>query len=218
MRYFRSIHVLREKAGFRGRSSVKTNVDLQKIANKYREFSLENGYGQGAPISKVDTSIRDAVYYYNYFNSLSDLRVMAGFSPIRKRDTSPDLQQMINEYRDFSLKNGYENGAPASAFNKEIRSLSSYLQYFGTLNNLRVKAGFKPVKSSRDNFKKPDLEELIIKYRDFSLKHGYENGAPQKAFGKNTGMMSFSTYIKYFGSLSNLRLKAGFIPSEKPEG
>ena len=107
-------------------------------------------------------------------------------------------------------------GASSNDIQKQLKTLRipSYQHYrkiFGSIKNLRKKAGFEEIVKRGYGFSE---EELIEMYIGFSKEQGKEEtGASANDFkknGKKYGIPSYSYLIYTFKSMGNLKEKAGF--------
>ena len=86
------------------------------------------------------------------------------------------------------------------------------MNYFGSLNQLRIEAGFIPQEPKGGEVSRYTKEKLISVYKEFSEKIGKTDGAGRSDILHGDIGISFSTFIRYFGSLEQLRIEAGYIP------
>ena len=222
MTKFKSTKILREKAGFGENSGKKTEYSEEELIQKYIEFSKKIGKEEtGASSNDIYRrskifSIPSYYYYFKIFGSIKNIRRKAGFEEIVKRGYGFSEEELIEMYIGFSKEQGKEEtGASANDFKKNGKKYGipsySYLIYtFKSTGNLKEKAGFKNTYRKRYNYTE---EELINMYIELSKKLEKYEGASAGDLMKYSRTSKIPSYIYYknvFGSMENLRVKAGF--------
>ena len=219
---FGSIKNIRRKAGFE--EIVKKGYDFseEELVQKYIEFSKEMGKEKiGASSNDIQKQLKTLripsyQHYRKIFGSIKNLRKKAGFEEIVKRGYGFSEEELIEMYIGFSKEQGKEEtGASANDFKKNGKKYGipsySYLIYtFKSMGNLKEKAGFKNTYRKRYNYTE---EELINMYIELSKKLEKYEGASAGDLMKYSRTSKIPSYIYYknvFGSMENLRVKAGF--------
>ena len=222
MTKFKSTKILREKAGFGENSGKKYDFSEEELVQKYIEFSKEMGKEKiGASSNDIQKQLKTLripsyQHYRKIFGSIKNLRKKAGFEEIVKRGYGFSEEELIEMYIGFSKEQGKEEtGASANDFKKNGKKYGipsySYLIYtFKSMGNLKEKAGFKNTYRKRYNYTE---EELINMYIELSKKLEKYEGASAGDLMKYSRTSKIPSYIYYknvFGSMENLRVKAGF--------
>ena len=219
---FKSIKILRKKAGFEGKRAKKYNFSEEELIQIYievsKELKKENG-ASGLGFNKYAKSHDIPPYstLMTKFKSTKILREKAGFGENSGKKTEYSEEELIQKYIEFSKKIGKEEtGASSNDIYRrsKIFSIPSYYYYFkifGSIKNIRRKAGFEEIVKKGYDFSE---EELVQKYIEFSKEMGKEKiGASSNDIQKQLKTLripSYQHYFKIFGSIKNLRKKAGF--------
>ena len=222
MAKFKSIKILRKKAGFEGKRAKKYNFSEEELIQIYievsKELKKENG-ASGLGFNKYAKSHDIPPYstLMTKFKSTKILREKAGFGENSGKKTEYSEEELIQKYIEFSKKIGKEEtGASSNDIYRrsKIFSIPSYYYYFkifGSIKNIRRKAGFEEIVKKGYDFSE---EELVQKYIEFSKEMGKEKiGASSNDIQKQLKTLripSYQHYRKIFGSIKNLRKKAGF--------
>ena len=218
---FKSVKNLREKAGFEKISTKKSRYSEEELIQMYIKFSkkLEKEHGASAldfnNYAKLN-NIPSFTTFMTRFKLIKILREKAGFKEIKKKSRYSE-EELIQKYIEFSKKIGKEEtGASSNDIYRrsKIFSIPSYYYYFkifGSIKNIRRKAGFEEIVKKGYDFSE---EELVQKYIEFSKEMGKEKiGASSNDIQKQLKTLripSYQHYRKIFGSIKNLRKKAGF--------
>ena len=128
-------------------------------------------------------------------------------------------EEMVQIYIDFSKKLGREYGASIDDFNGYskkygVPSFPIVIKEFKTLKNLRKRAGFKEydVKKNKYNFTEKELVQI---YLDFSRNLWKERKGTTaldiKKISQDFDIPSDVHLIRIFGTIENLRKKAGYV-------
>ena len=219
---FKSVKNLREKAGFEKISTKKSRYSEEELIQMYIKFSkkLEKEHGASAldfnNYAKLN-NIPSFTTFMTRFKLIKILREKAGFKEISGKKTEYSEEELIQKYIEFSKKIGKEEtGASSNDIYRrsKIFSIPSYYYYFkifGSIKNIRRKAGFEEIVKKGYDFSE---EELVQKYIEFSKEMGKEKiGASSNDIQKQLKTLripSYQHYRKIFGSIKNLRKKAGF--------
>lgn len=119
-----------------------------------------------------------------------------GFTPVHHVSVPNDFtdEQLIEKYKTFSEEIGNVNGASTRELNHSSVKPDVYIYRFGSINNLRVLAGFKPVERGRRRYTKNEIIELLK--MEIEKKNGRITYNDIK---NNPNLPSLSTILRYLG-------------------
>lgn len=138
------------------------------------------------------------------FPTFNDAIIAAGFDPNRVRPSAvtESDEELIQMYVDFSNKLGYPATYNDLLRSSDIYSPNVFALRFGTLNNLRERAGLDT--SSRGS--KYDTEELRQMLIDFNGKYGKPTVKNMRALFKSEGLPDVGTFLRHFHVTSTNKL------------
>lgn len=138
------------------------------------------------------------------FPTFNDAIIAAGYEPntIRTPIVTESDEELIQMYVDFSSKLGYPATYNDLLRSSDIYSPNVFALRFGTLNNLRKRAGLDT--SRRGS--KYDTEELKEMLVDFNKKYGKPTVRIMRELFKKEGMPDVGTFLRHFQVTSTNKL------------
>ncbi|MFW5438917.1 homing endonuclease associated repeat-containing protein [Paenibacillus apiarius] len=138
------------------------------------------------------------------FPTFNDAIIAAGFDPntVRSSTVTETDEELIQMYVAFSNKLGYPATYNDLLRSPDIYSPNVFTLRFGTLNDLREKAGLD---TSRHGFKY-DTEELRQMLLDFKRKYGKPTVRTMRELFKKKGMPDVNTFLRHFQVTSTNKL------------
>lgn len=131
--------------------------------------------------------------FKEYFGSWNNFLKECGYEVISENTPIEKTNdEIVKEYKEISLKKGYSQGLPIKMLKSELGYSSTFLAYrFGSMNKLKILAGFEPIIRGKQWHKKEILEFLSSRNRMTS-----------KEIAENKDLPSLSTLFRIFKTTS----------------